>query len=177
MRRAVLTAAAGVLVLSISACDGDPPAAKASPTPTPKSTSKAVSPGPGSAVKGVDYTADTKKVCGKIDQLMTGKALAPFATDLGLLIKFTQAKKPVRAKQAQQNAAKELKKLATAVRTNTSAAKNPEFKAAGTQAAAAIDASAADSAFFTSLKTVKDVEPRVGAELVGWLTPLAKFCA
>jgi hypothetical protein len=140
--------------------------------PTSEATAK-VKPSPSAAVK---YRANTKKVCTNVDKLFEGQELKRFARQLGTFILYKEAKKPVKAKRAQVKAKQELIALAAAVRATTSSAKDPKLKAAGKEAAAKIEKSAADSAFFAKLKTIKDVNPTLTSEMIPWLTPLGLHC-
>ena len=185
MRRSFLATSVGALLLTLSACDGDSPSAAPSRTPGASTTPSAAGGGPvGTTAPGVTptaaaarYTANTKKVCGQVDALLKGKEMQRFAKNLGSLILLKQAKKPVKATRAREAAKKELRSLATAVRRDTGAAQDPELKKAGALTATGIDKSAQNDAFFAKLKTLKDVDNVLEAEMTPWLLPLATHCS
>ncbi|HST83196.1 MAG TPA: hypothetical protein VLL08_15785 [Kineosporiaceae bacterium] len=177
---------ASVLLLAISACEDDPtPDASATTTqPTTSASTSAPASAPASVgatkpspSKAANYAANTKKVCAKVDNLFEGAELERFAKDLGRHILYKKAKKAAKADQARDLAKKELKALATAVRSNTSSAQDPELKAAGEKSAVSIEKTAADNAFFAKLKTIKDVNGNLTSEMTPWLTPLSVYCA
>jgi hypothetical protein len=176
MHRTILAATVGVLLLTVSAC-GDDSASTATPAASSAgaATTAAVEPTP--AAEDVDYSADNKKVCAKVDKLLEGKEMERFAQELGQLIVYKQAKQTAKAKEAREDAKKELKNLAAAVRRDTGAAKDPELKAAGEESAVSIEKTAGDNAFFTKIKTIKDVDKNLESEMTPWLTPLASYCA
>ena len=186
IRSSVLASTASVLLLAISACENDPtpnaPAPTAAATVTAKAsapaTAPAANPSPSKApAEAAKYTANTKKICTKVDGLFQGAGLDRFAKDLGRHILYKKAKKPAKANQARELAKKELKSLAASVRSNTAAAQDPQLKAAGEKSAASIEQTAADDAFFAKLKTIKDVNGNLTSEMTPWLTPLSVFCA
>lgn len=178
MRRTFVAATAGAVLLTISACGGgstDSPSGAAAGATT-AATATAVEPTEEEAEEEVDYSADTKKVCAKVDKLLEGKEMERFATELGTLILYKEAKQTAKANQTREDAKKELKTLAKAMRRDTSAAKDPEVKAAGEEAATAIEKSAGSNAFFAKVKTVKTLEKTLQAEIIPWLAPLGAHC-
>jgi hypothetical protein len=183
MRRSFLATSVGALLLTLSACDGDSPSAAPSRTPGASTSPSAAEgePAVATTAPGVTpaarYTANTKKVCGQVDALLKGKEMQRFAKNLGSLILLKQAKKPVKATKAREAAKKELRSLATAVRRDTGAAQDPELKKAGALTATGIDKSAQNNAFFAKLKTLKDVDNVLEAEMTPWLLPLATHCS
>jgi hypothetical protein len=175
MHRTILAATVGVLLLTVSACGGDSTGTPAASSAGPSATTAAVETTP--EAEDVDYSADNKKVCAKVDKLLEGKEMERFAKKLGELIVYKQAKQTAKAKDSREDAKKELKGLAAAVRRDTGVAKDPELKAAGEESAASIEKTAADNAFFTKIKTIKDVDKNLESEMTPWLTPLASYCA
>jgi hypothetical protein len=186
MRRSFLATSVGALLLTLSACDGDSPSAAPSRTPGASTSPSAAQGEPAVATTAAGaaptaptarYTANTKKDCGQVDALFKGKEMQRFAKNLGSLILLKQAKKPVKATRAREAAKKELRSLATAVRRDTGAAQDPELKKAGALTATGIDKSAQNDAFFAKLKTLKDVDNVLEAEMTPWLLPLATHCS
>ncbi|MEU7901566.1 hypothetical protein [Actinoplanes sp. NPDC049118] len=167
MRRIILGATTGALLLTGSACGTKPDTAAA-----PAAPAATVSASP-----SADYTADTKKVCGEIDKILDGKKMEKFGEELGKLIVFKQANSTASAKKARTAAGEKLKDLAKAMNESTAAAKDPELKAAGEESLQAMTSTAEDDAFFAKLKTVKDLDKTLESGITEWLTPLAPFCA
>jgi hypothetical protein len=183
-RSTALASMASVLLLTVSACENDPaPDATATP-PGPTASASVPESAPASAgvvnpspSKTASYTANTKKVCTKVDSLFQGAELERFAKDLGRHILYKKAKKTAKANQARDLAKKELRALAATVRSNTASAQDPKLKAAGEKSAVSIEKTAADNAFFAKLKTIKDVNGNLTSEMTPWLTPLSVYCA
>ncbi len=170
MRRATLAITLAGVLIGTAACGGqkdDTAAAPSSATTSAAPTSAAPSPS--------DYTADTEKVCKDLEKsLDTG--LKSFGTELGKMIGYRQAGNKALADKARTNAQKKADSLATTVRTKTAKAQDPEFKAAGAEAADNIATSADNKAFFDKMKTVKDLD-KLESEISGWVTPLAGYCS
>ena len=180
MHRTVLAVAVGVsaLLLSISACDSGSATTATGTKTTAGATTAADEPAAEpTEAEDVDYTADNKKTCAKVDKLLEGKEMERFAKKLGEMIVYKQAKQTAKAKGAREDAKKELKGLATAMRRDTSKAKDPKLKAAGEEAAVAVEKSSGDNAFFAKLTTLKAVNKNLQSEMTPWLVPLASFCA
>jgi hypothetical protein len=170
MRR-TLTALALVGTLAASAACAD----KSTPAGAPATSSAAGAPTSEAPSPEADYTADTKKVCAKIDTAMK-KSTNAFGGELGKLIAYKQIKNTAAANRAKAGAQRELKALATAIRSTTAAAQDPTVKAAGQESAANIEATAANNAFFDKLKTEKDLDS-LESEITAWLVPLGTHCA
>ncbi|GIE90812.1 hypothetical protein [Actinoplanes regularis] len=168
MRRIILAATAGALLLTASACGTSSDTDAAAPATT---TAAAV------ASPSADYTADTKKVCDDMGELLGGKKMEQFGAKLGEFIGYTQAKASSPAKKARTEAGKELKELATSLTKLTGAAQDPGLQAAGEETLKLINKSAEDEAFFAKFKTVDDVSKKLEPEVTAWLAPLDKFCA
>jgi hypothetical protein len=166
MRRA-LTALALVSTLAGSAACTD----NSTPVGGQASSSAAAAP----TSEAPDYTADTKKICGKIDTAMD-KSTNAFGTELGKLIAYKQVRNTAAANKAKAGAQRELKALAKTIRDATAAALDPKVKAAGQESAANIEATAANNAFFDKLKSEKDLNS-LESEITAWLVPLAMHCA
>jgi hypothetical protein len=170
MRRALLAAALGGLLLSGAACSSGGDADKAADSPqlvTPTTTAAAPAP---------DYSADTKKVCGKLDKIFDAE-LEDFGTELGKMIAYKEAKQSDNAEKAEKAAGKQLKDIGGQVKKATAAAKDPKLKEAGTTSAAKFTKSASDGKFFDKIKTTKDLDKILETEMTNWLTPVAGYCA
>ncbi|WP_250028262.1 hypothetical protein [Paractinoplanes maris] len=168
MRRALVAVLAGGILLTGAACDSDA-GTEAAPEATPTSTAPSSPPPP-------DYTANTKLVCGKLQALYSGD-LRDFGTAMGKLITYREAKQTAEAKKAETAAVAELKAVATKIRKETSAARNPEFKAAGLTSAAKVDASAVNKAYIKKATTLKVLNSTIEAQFKEWLSPVAGYCA
>ncbi|WP_249999619.1 hypothetical protein [Actinoplanes sp. M2I2] len=169
MRRALLAVLAGSLLLTGAACDSDAKSPEAAPEATPASTAPS-SPAP------PDYTANTKLVCGKLETLYSGE-LRDFGAAMGKLITYREAKQTAEAKKAETAAVAELKGVAVKIRKETSAAQNPEFKAAGLTSAAKVDASAVNKAYIKKATTLKVLNSTIEGQFKEWLSPVAGYCA
>jgi hypothetical protein len=176
MTRTVQTCAAGVLVLLLCACTGDSPP-DAATTSTPTTAASATTVARTTKAAAANFRADTRRVCTRVDRVFEGPELDRFAKRLGQLIRFKQAKDARKALAAREGAKGELRSLAVALRRTTASAKDPDLRAAGAESAANIEASATDNAFFSTLKTIKDVNRNLEAEFTPWMTPVATYCA
>jgi hypothetical protein len=177
MHRTVLSAAVGVLLLTVTACTSDSGATEAAPpsagaTPTAAAT-VAAEPTPTATI---DYTANTKKICARVDRRLAGKEMDRFAEDLGQMITYRKAKQTAKARTARTEAQRDLTALATGLRQDTASARDPKLKAAGQKAAAEVKKSSTDTAFFTRIRTVKDIRTSLTTEMTPWLTPLSVYC-
>ncbi len=171
MRRALLAAALGGLLLSGAGCSGDD-AETASEAPqlvVPSTAAAATSPAP-------DYSANTRTVCAKLDKIFDTE-LQAFGTELGKMIAYKEAKQATEATEAEKDAAAQLKDVSAQVRKETGAAQDPEIKDAGAQSAAKLSKSAADGAFFDQIKTTKDLDKILETRMTDWLSPIAGRCA
>lgn len=171
MRRALLAAALGGLLLSGAACSsgGDADKAADSPTLVVPSTTAATSPPP-------DYSADTKKVCGKLDKIFDAE-LEDFGTEIGKMIAYKEAKQSDNAEKAEKAAGKQLKDVGGQVKKATAAAQDPKLKQAGATSAAKFTKSASDGKLFDKIKSTKDLDKILETEMTNWLTPVAGYCA
>jgi hypothetical protein len=202
MRRIILAATVGALLLTGSACGGTDPGSAATPgrsasagpagagsggaafaaaavAAAPAVTAGASAADPGVAAPGQsgDFTADTAKVCAEVTGLLdTDKQLKGFATQLAALIIYREAKQTARADQAQANAQKDLQRFAGVVRKHTSPAKDVKLKAAGEEVAVRIEKTAGDDAFFKKIKNMASLETLLLAEMTTWFTPIATIC-
>jgi len=168
MRRATLALALGGILLTGAACDSaakkpDPTAAAPRPSAVPTSA-------------GPDYSADTKLVCGNLQKIFNTD-LQGFGTQVGKMIAYKEAKQAPEAAKAQQAASLQLKNVGAKVKHDTAAAQDPELQVAGAASAAKFAASAADAKFFARIKTTKDLDRTIEAQMNEWLTPVAGYCA
>lgn len=168
MRRALLAVALGGVLLTATACDSDAESPVAAPAATTPSTA-ATSAGP-------DYSANTKLVCGKVEKVFDAD-LEAFGTQMGKMIAHKEAKQTAEADKAEKAAAAGLKNIAVKVKKETAVAEDPELKAAGEASAAKFATSAADSKFFDSIKTTKDLDKTIEGKMTDWLSPVAGYCA
>jgi hypothetical protein len=168
MRRALLAVALGGIVLTGTGCrsDADPTSAT-TPSAAPSSI-----PSPSAAP---DYTANTKAVCGKLEKIFNDD-LAGFGTQLGKMIAYQEAGQTAEATKARNAAASELKGVAGKVKTETAAAQDPELRTAGAASAAKFLERANDPALLNKIKTPKDVDRYLQAQMTTWLTPVAGLC-
>jgi hypothetical protein len=165
MRRALLAATLGGVLLTGTACDSD------------ARTTAGASVGPSTASSAPpNYWADTRKVCGKLE-LIYDKDLESFGTQLGKMIAYKEAKVPAEAKKSKAAAAKQLKTVAAKVRKETSTAADPALTSAGSASAASISKTADDSAFFDKIKSTKDLDKVIESQMTTWFTPVAGYCA
>lgn len=168
MRRALLAAiAGGALLAGAAACDGNAKsddanaAARASAAPT-------TSPSP-------DYASDTRLVCGEIQSIYSNEVRS-LGSAVGRMITYKEAKQTSDAKKAENSAAGQLEAIAVKIRTSTEAAQNPDLQKAGEASADKLEASAKDRKYFAKIKTLKDFNNTIEAQLNSWLTPVSGFC-
>lgn len=171
MQRAIIALTLGGVLLTGAACGAwnEPSAAPTTAEPTSASRSPSAAPSPS------DYTADTKKVCGEIDQTLDSQMQA-FGQELGKMIAYREAKNTEQAQKAKAAAQKELTEIATDIRQSTGAAQDPELTDAGEESAKNVEATAADAQFFDKFRNPRDLDA-LKAEITTWLVPLAEFCA
>jgi hypothetical protein len=170
MRRAILAVLAGSVLLTGAACDSDANTSEAA------APAAAVTTAPAAAdVPAPDYTANTDKVCGRLDKVFSA-ALGDFGAALGKMIAHKEAKNAEEAKAAEKAAAAELKTVGTQIRKETAAAQDPEVKSAGATSAAKIEKSAKDRAYIAKIKTTKDLDRTLKGQLEEWLSPVAGYC-
>ena len=169
MRRALLAVALGGLVLTAAGCRSD-----AHPTANPAASAAPSFAEPSSPVP--DFSADTALVCGKLEKIFNDD-LTGFGTQLGKMIAYREAGQTTEADKAKKAAQGELKGVADKVRKESGAAQDPELQAAGQQSADKFLKSANDATFINRIKTTKDLDRTMQAQMTEWLTPVAGFCA
>ena len=168
MRRAILAATLGSVLLTGAACSSDAKnTSSAATTPTPSAAPTSAAP---------DYSDNTKLVCDKLQKIFDTD-LEGFGAQVGKMIAYKEAKQAPEAAKAQQAAGRQLKNVGTKVKQETAVALDPELQAAGATSAAKFTKSAADSAFFAKIKTTKDLDRTIEAQMNEWLTPVAGYCA
>jgi hypothetical protein len=170
MRRAILAATAGGLMLAAAACDSD---ATSTATAPPSPPAVAASTVPSSAAP--DYTADTRAVCGKVQQVID-RGVPAFSAEVGRMIAYRETKTPGGADQARKAAAGRLKAVAESLRTVTAKAQDPEIVAAGATSAAKLTAAAGDAAWFAKLQKETDFDRSIQGRLGQWLAPVTGYC-
>ena len=165
MKRVLTATILGAVLLASAACgaESEPTAAATSAA----ATSAAPSP-------SADYTADTKKVCNEVGNILDGD-FKKFAEELGKMIAYQEAGDTAQAAKAKASAQGQLTSIADSIREKTSVALDPQLKADGAAGAASIAASAAKDEFFAQIKSLKDLDS-LKTEMTVWLTPLATHC-
>jgi hypothetical protein len=171
MRRVILAATLGGILLAGAACDSDAETATAAP-PTEVATAPSAAP----TTPPPDYSADTRKVCGRVEKVF-GTGLKTFGTEVGRMIAYKEAKVPAEVKKSQKAAGARLRTVAANIRKETAAAQDPALKTAGNTSAAKFSKAAADSRFFNSIKTQKDFDRIIEGRLSEWQRPLSGYCA
>ncbi|WP_229067818.1 hypothetical protein [Actinoplanes sp. DH11] len=169
MRRAILAVLAGGVLLTGAACESD---ANTSEIAAPVAATVA----PATTEPAPDYTANTEKVCGRLDKVFSA-ALGDFGTALGKMIAHKEAKQTEEAEKAEKTAAAELKSVGTQIRKETAEAENPDLKQAGITSAAKIEKSAKNRDYIEGIKTTKDLDKTLKSQLAEWLSPVAGYCA
>jgi hypothetical protein len=170
MRRAMLAVALGGALLTTAACSSDPSADSPAAAPT------SAAPTTEAPIAAPDYAANTQLVCGKVTSIYDD-GFDGFNAAMGKMIANKEAKQAAEAKKAQQAAAGELKKVGTLLRKEVAAAEDPDLKTAGEASAAKLTKSAADTKFFDSIKTPADLNKRIEAKILDWMTPVRGYCA
>jgi hypothetical protein len=171
MRRAILAAALGGVLLTGAACGSDAQTSKTAAPPAPSPTRSTESP-----EVTPDYSANTRLVCGKL-QTIFNDDIAAFGAQVGKMIAYKEAKQAPEAAAAQKAAATQLKAVGTKVRTETAAAEDPELQSAGAASAAKFVKSSADTRFFDRIKTTTDLNRTIQTQMAEWLNPVAGYCA
>jgi hypothetical protein len=172
MRRALLAAIAGGALVALTACGSDANNASSTAEQAPAPASSTAGP----TFQTPDYTANTKQVCDKVSAIYSD-GFAGFSTQLGKMIANKEAKQAGSADVARKAAGEELKKVGAKIKQEVAAAQDPDLKVAGQQSAAKITGSAADQAFFDSIKTTKDLDTRLEPKMLDWMNPVTGFCA
>jgi hypothetical protein len=168
MRRVFLAVTLGGVLLAGTACDSDAPPAAAAPTVVTPSTVPTTPP--------PDYSANTRKVCGRVDKIFDS-GLKAFGTEVGRMIAYKEAKVPAEVKKSQKAAGDRLKAVARSIRKESSAAQDPALKTAGAVSATKFTKAAADTRFFNSIKSQKDFDRIIEGRLSQWQSPLSGYCA
>ena len=162
MRRALPIIPVGVLLVSLAAC-GTAKNGDARPAGTAQ---------PGGAASAATTTAAVKVSCETLGQVYN-KHMASFAEALTQTIGGSPATQTTRRQRAQES----LKSFATAVRSATQTSDDQALRADGKRTADQLQAKAGDTAFFTGIRTGKDVSAALGPTLSGWLAPVRKHCS
>jgi hypothetical protein len=168
MRRALLVVLAGGLLLPVAACDSDATESNAAPPATVQPAESLPPPPP-------DYTISTQMVCTRLQSVYTDE-LRDFGTAMGKLVSFKEAKQTADAEKAETAAAGKLKAAGAKIRQDTATAEDPQFQAAGENAAARFEQSATDRKYFDRVKTLKDLDSTLQPQMAQWLTPVTTFC-
>lgn len=171
MRRALLAALAGGVLLSGAACDSD---ADTSEIAAPEATTAV--PAPATTSPAPDYSANTEQVCGRLETVFSGSLAKEFGAAMGKMIAQKEAKQADEAEKAEKAAAAELKSVGSQIRKETAEAENPEFKAAGATSAAKLEKSAKNRDYIEKVKTSKDLDRTLEDQIQEWLSPVAGFC-
>ncbi|MEU4425494.1 hypothetical protein AB0F81_33140 [Actinoplanes sp. NPDC024001] len=172
MRRAILAVLAGGLLLTGAACDSD---ADTSEIAAPAATTAPAA--PASTAPAPDYSADTEKVCGRLDKIFSAALAGEFGAAMGKMIAQKEAKQAEEAAKAEKAAAAELKSVGAQIREETVAAQDPELKAAGETSAAKIEKSAQNRDYIEKVKTSKDLDRTLKTQVQEWLSPVTGYCA
>ena len=168
MRRAILAVALGSVLLTGGACSSDAKSSdSAAATRTPSAAPTSAAP---------DYSDNTRLVCDKLQKIFNTD-LEGFATQVGKMIAYKEANQAPEAAKAQQAAGQQLKNVGAKVKRETAVAQDPELQTAGATSADKFTKSAADQKFFARIKTTKDLDRTIEAQMNEWLTPVAGYCA
>ncbi|MFI1990594.1 hypothetical protein [Actinoplanes sp. NPDC020271] len=170
MKRVILAATTGALLLTATACGSSTDAGTEAAAPA-ATKAAAAAPSP-----SVDYSADTSKTCDAVVALLSGKKMEAFGEKLGERIGYTTAKQTSAAKKAEAAAGVNLKAVAKSLTDLTAKAKDPKINTAGREVQKRMDAAAEDETFFAKFKTVKDVDSKLEPEMNKWVEPLAEPC-
>jgi hypothetical protein len=168
MRRAILALALGGILLTGAACDSD--------AKNTESTAAATTPSAEPTSAAPDYSDNTRLVCDKLQKIFNDD-LEGFGTQVGKMIAYKEAKQAPEAARAQQAAALQLKNVGAKVKQETAVAQDPELRTAGATSAAKFVKSATDAKLFARIKTTKDLDRTIEAQMNEWLTPVAGYCA
>ena len=156
MRRATLGLVVGGLLLGSAAGCGATPGAR--------------TPGAGTASLTPEQ-ARTKASCEQIGTVYT-RNMGAFAESLSKMVS-TGADATAARKDAQQK----LSAFGAAIRQTTQSSGDAQLRADGQQAADHLQATSADEAFFTKIKTNQDVTTVLGPTLKSWLAPVTQHCS
>jgi argininosuccinate lyase len=181
MRRPVMAVTLGGVLLIGAGCSSN-----SQPSTTPASTTAATSAAPSASVapsaSAADYTADTKKVCGEVEKVLT-QDMNAFVDELGKIILYQQTGNPALADKAATAAQQKLKTMAADIEDKTAAAQDPDFRTAGQQAASNIRAAASNDKLLASLKDPKlttaqerKAVDKLQKQMGPMVAPLGAFC-
>jgi len=157
MRRALFGVVAGGLLLAVGACG-----TTGGPTPgvgTPRAA------GP---VSLSSEQAATKASCEAIGDVYT-KNMGAFASSL--------SKVPDTGDTARKDAQQKLTDFGTAILGATKSSTDAQIRADGKQAAARLEATAKNTAFFARIRTTQDVSTVLGPTMKEWLAPVTHHCS
>ncbi|MBO3740529.1 hypothetical protein [Actinoplanes flavus] len=172
MRSAILAVLAGGMLLGSAACGSDPKPSSA-PQPT---TSARVEATPLASPSAPDYSADNDVVCRRLDKVFTA-GFGDFGKAIGKMIAYKEAKDKAGAAAAEKTAAAELQAVATDLRKEVATAKNPDLKASAIISVGKIETSAKNRDYIEKIKTTKDLDKSLKAQIAEWLSPVAGYCA
>jgi hypothetical protein len=172
MRRAIMAATLGGVLLITAACESDAKttagAASTAPSLAPPSLAPTSAP--------PDYSANTRGVCDRIDKVFDAD-VAAFGTEIGKLITYKEEKLAAQAKAAQAAAAKRLTTVGDNIRKETAKAQDPYLRTAGEASSAKFAKAAGDDAFYTKIKSNADFDRVIESQLSEWFSPVAGFCS
>jgi hypothetical protein len=168
MRRAILAATLGAVLLTGTACDSDAEptgsgVSAATRTPTPHASTP-------------DYSANTRKICTDVQKVFDTD-IEPFGTALGKMIAFKEEELPKEAAKSEKAARKQLKTVATKITKTTADADDVAIVMAGKATADKFTASAADDKLYDGITSAKDLNRFIDGKLGDWLTPISGYCA
>jgi hypothetical protein len=174
MRRAILAVLAGGVLVTSAACGDD---AKNEDTAAPAVTTPAAAsaPAPAASSAAPDFTADTVRVCERLDKVFTTE-FGDFGEALGKMIAHKEAKDTANADKAEKEAAAELKVIGTQIRKETANSPDPELKTTATTSAQRIEASAKDLGYIEDIKSTKDLDSSLQKQIAEWISPVAGYC-
>jgi hypothetical protein len=172
MRRVVLAVALTATVLGAAACgDGGETSAGGSPSATSASPSASPTPSPTPSASA-NHAADTKRICAEVEKSLDPE-MENFAEEVARMVAYKQAGNTARANQAKADAQAQLRAIASRMRERTAVAQDPKLRAAGQESAENMEASAADEAFFSRVRTPDDLRKVA----ITWVLPVAELCA
>ena len=170
MRRALLAATVGGLLLAGAGCSaGDDDKSTAPTIVVPPSAAAPTSAEP-------DYSEDTRKVCDKLNKIFDAE-IEDFGTEIGKMIAYKEAEQADNAEKAEKAAGRQLRDIGAQIRRESATAENPELKQAGATSATKFAKSASDGKFFDKIKSTKDLDKVLETEMTNWISPVAGYCA
>jgi hypothetical protein len=174
MRRAILAVIVGGVLVTSAACGDD---AKNEDTAAPAVTTPAavLSAAPEVSASAPDFTADTVRVCERLDKVFTTE-FGDFGEALGKMIAHKEAKDTANADKAEKQAAAELKVIGTQIRKETANTPDPELKSVATTSAQRIEASAKNLGYIEDITSTKDLDGSLQKQIAEWISPVAGYC-